>query len=163
MPWRSSSPHLPAGYTVRLTGRAEFRMPAGHTRAPDEGRQATTLSGIQLVIAALGIFFALVACIVFPAFRTTILFLVVAGIVLLASFVVILLVLFNRGVQGPKPLSGTRCRECGKRRAMQEADRKFLHENVKVDFDHYKVIYRCANCGQQQEQEEHVFPNHPPD
>lgn len=117
---------------------------------------------IQLVIAALGIFFALVACIVFPAFRTTILFLVVAGIVLVASFVVILLVLFNRGVQGPKPLSGTRCRECGKRRAMQEADRKFLHENVKVDFDHYKVIYRVPTAVSSKNKKSMCFPTTPP-
>ncbi|WP_299460130.1 hypothetical protein [uncultured Gimesia sp.] len=84
--------------------------------------------------------------------------LAIGVILFLAIVVVVLFVFFSRGVQGPKSLSGTRCRKCGHRRVMQEVNREFLQGNVKTDFDHYKVIYRCTQCGHQQEQEEHVIP-----
>ena len=39
---------------------------------------------------------------------------------------------------------------------MQEAHREFLHPNVKFNLDHYRVVYRCAACGHEQQQEELV-------
>jgi hypothetical protein len=65
-------------------------------------------------------------------------------------------VLFSRSLKGPKSLSGTRCRKCGKRRAMQETSREFLHGNVKFKFDHYRIEYRCVACGHEEQQEELV-------
>jgi len=112
------------------------------------------------VLVAVGVLSLLTACIVFPFVRYTAYALLVAavsGIVLLVAAGIVLLILFNRGVDGPKSLSGTRCPKCGKRRAMEEASRTLLYGNVKMDFDHYEVVYRCSACEQRQEQEEHVF------
>lgn len=116
---------------------------------------------VNLVLVAVGLHFLLFASIFFPIVRHTVYALLIAsvcGIVLLVTAGIILLILFNRGVAGPKALSGTRCPKCRKRRAIQEVSRRFLHGNSKVDFDHYKVVYCCSSCGHQQEQEEHVFP-----
>jgi DNA-directed RNA polymerase subunit RPC12/RpoP len=114
---------------------------------------------LTVVAVALGLLFG---SIFFPFVRYTayaLLIAVVCGALLLGVVGIVLLVLFNWGVDGPKSLSGTRCQKCGKRRAMEEVSRTFLHGNVKMDFDHYMVLYRCSACDQQEEQEEHVFPN----
>ena len=39
---------------------------------------------------------------------------------------------------------------------MQETRREFLHENVKFNVDHFRVVYHCTACGHKQEQEELV-------
>ncbi len=116
---------------------------------------------VNLVLVAVGVLSLLFASIFFPFVRHTAYALLIAaviGIVLLIAAGIIFLIVFNRGVNGPKSLSGTRCQKCGKRRAMEEVSRKLLHGNAKIDFHHYKVVYRCSACDQQQEQEEHVFP-----
>ena len=77
-------------------------------------------------------------------------------VVLLAVAGSVLLFGFHRALAGPRPLSGTRCQHCRKRRAMEEVDRQFLKENTKFNIDHYRVIYRCMHCGDQREQEEQV-------
>lgn len=115
---------------------------------------------VNLVLVAGGLLTVLFASILFPIVRYTayaLLIAVVCGALLLIAAGIVLLVLFNRGVAGPKSLSGARCQTCGKRRALEEVGRTFLHGDVKVDFDHYKVVYRCSACNHQQEQEEHVF------
>ena len=116
---------------------------------------------VNLVLVAVGILSLLFASLFFPFVRHTAFALLIAalcGIVLLVATGIVLLILFNRGVAGPKSLPGTRCRVCRKRRAMQEVSREFLYGNSKVEFDHYRVVYRCLACGKQREQEEHVFP-----
>lgn len=115
----------------------------------------------KLALTAIGILLVLCLSVLFPVVRNALLgllVLAVAGIVLLALALIVFLILFNRGIQGPKSLSGRRCRNCGKWWAMREVGRDFLRSNVKVDFDHYRVVYRCSRCGQKREQEEHVFP-----
>lgn len=115
---------------------------------------------VNLVLVAVGMLSLLFASIFFPIVRYTTYGLLIAaacGVVLLLATGIVLLILFNRGIDGPRSLSGTRCRVCRKRKAMQEVSREFLHGNAKVDFDHYRVVYRCSACGQQEEQEEHVF------
>lgn len=116
---------------------------------------------VNLVLVAVGLITVLFASIFFPFVRYTtyaLLIAVICGALLLIAAGIMLLVLFNRAVDGPKSLSGTRCRVCRKRRAMQEVSRDFLYGDSKVEFDHYKVVYCCSACGHQQEQEEHVFP-----
>ena len=116
---------------------------------------------VNLVLVAVGLLTVLFASIFFPIVRYTtyaLLIAVVCGALLLIAAGIVLLVLFNRGIDGPKSLSGTRCKKCRQRRAIREVSRKFLYGNSKVEFDHYKVVYRCSACGHQQEQEEHVFP-----
>ena len=118
-----------------------------------------TKDRIYLVGTATAILTVLFAAILFPFFRSVVLWLsvvVACCSLLLLIGGIILLVKFGRAVGGPKSLSGTRCPSCRKRRAVQETSREFLHENVKFNFDHYRVEYRCTNCGHDQEQEEHV-------
>ena len=105
---------------------------------------------------ALGILAVIFASVFFPTFRNTILIVGIGGILLLATVVFVFVYGFSRALSGPRSLSGTRCRKCRKRRAMQEVSREFLHGNVKFNFDHYRVEYRCTECGHEREQEEHV-------
>lgn len=112
-----------------------------------------------LVGTAIGLLGLLLGSILSTTFRTfvfVILGLALATGVLVGVGVLVLWFFFSRAVRGPKTLAGTRCPSCGKRRAMQEASREFLRGNVKFPFDHYKVVYRCVECGHEHEQEEHV-------
>lgn len=118
-----------------------------------------TKDRIYLVGTATLILATLFAAILFPFFLSVVLWLSVVlaccSLLLLIGGLVLLLK-FGRAVGGPKSLSGTRCPSCKTRRAMQETSREFLHGNVKFNFDHYLVVYRCTHCGHDQEQEEHV-------
>ena len=112
-----------------------------------------------LVATATAILAVLFAAILFPVVRNTIfwLFIFAACLLLLLVIVgIVLLMKFSRAVSGPKSLSGTWCPNCRKRRAMQETSREFLHENVKFNFDHYRIVYHCTACNYEQEQEELV-------
>ena len=111
---------------------------------------------LNLVATAIGILAVIFASAFFPTFRNTILIVGIGGILLLATVVFVLIYGVSRSLNGPKSLSGTRCRKCGKRRAMQDVRREFLHGNVKFNFDHYRVVYRCTACGDEREQEEYV-------
>jgi len=115
---------------------------------------------VNLVSVAVGLLTVFFASIFFPYVRYTtyaLLIAVVCGALLLIAAGIVLLVLFNRAIDGPKSLSGTRCKKCRQRRAIREVSRKFLYGDSKVEFDHCKVVYCCSACGHQQEQEEHVF------
>ena len=79
-----------------------------------------------LVVTALGILVILFASVFLPTFRNIILIVGIGGILLLATVVFFLLQQFSRSLNGPRSLSETRCRKCGKRRAMMEVSREFL-------------------------------------
>lgn len=118
-----------------------------------------TKDRLYLVGTATAILATLFAAILFPFFRSVVLWLsvvVACWLLLLGIGGLVLLLKFGRAVGGPRSLSFTRCPSCKKRRAMKETSREFLHENVKFNFDHYRVVYGCTHCGYQQEQEEHV-------
>ena len=109
----------------------------------------------NLVATAFGILAVIFASVLFPTFRNTILIVGIGGILLLATVVLVLLYAFSRALSGPKSLSGTRCRKCDKRGAMQEVSRQYLRYDVKFSYDHYRVVYRCTECVHEQEQVEH--------
>jgi len=109
----------------------------------------------KLVATAFGILAVIYASVFFPTFRTTILIVGIGGILLLAAVVFVILFGFSRALSGPKSLSGTRCRKCGKWRAMQEVSRQYLRDDVKFSYDHYRVVYRCTECVHEQEHVEH--------
>lgn len=114
---------------------------------------------LYLVATASTILATLFAAILFPFVRSIVWWLLIVAacwLLLLVIGGIVAVVLFSRSLQGPKSLSGTRCRKCRKRQAMQETSREFLHGNVKFNFDHYRVVYRCTDCGYEQEQEEFV-------
>jgi Zn ribbon nucleic-acid-binding protein len=114
---------------------------------------------LYLVATALGILAILFAAILLPPLRSILLgslIIVACWLFAIMTVAFVLLVGFSRAVGGPKSLSGTRCPKCRKRSAMREMDREFLHGNVKFNFGHYRVVYRCVACGHQHEQEEHV-------
>lgn len=109
----------------------------------------------NLVTTAFYILAVIFASVFFPTFRNTILIVGIGGILLLATAVFVLLYAFIQALSGPKSLSGTRCLKCGKWRAMQEVSRQFLQGDVKFSYDHYRVVYRCAECVHEQKQVEH--------
>ena len=114
---------------------------------------------LYLVGTAIAIWAILFAAILFPVFRSIVFWLLIVAtcwLLLLVIIGIVLFVRFSRAIKGPRPLSGTRCPSCRKRRAMQETSRAFLHGNVKVNLDHYRVVYRCTTCGHEQEQKELV-------
>ena len=114
---------------------------------------------LYLVGTAMALMVVLFAVILLPIFRTIVFWfvtIVACSLLLLVIVAVVLFLRFSRALRGPRSLSGTRCPSCRKRRAMQETSREFLHGNVKFNLDHYRVIYRCAACGHEQEQEELV-------
>jgi hypothetical protein len=116
-----------------------------------------TKDRLYLVATASAILAVLFAAILFPFFRSVVwwlLIVVACWLLLLMIGGIVLLVKFSRAVQGPKSLSGTRCPSCTTRHSMQEIRREFLHENVKFNFDHYQVDYRCTVCGHGEQQEE---------
>ncbi|MEZ5944921.1 MAG: hypothetical protein R3C18_26350 [Planctomycetaceae bacterium] len=111
---------------------------------------------LYLVATASTILAILFAAILFPFFRSVVWWLLIVAVCWLLLLVIggiVLVVKFSRAVGGSKSLSGTRCRKCGKRRAMKETSCEFLHGNVKFNFDHYRVAYRCNACGCEQEQD----------
>lgn len=118
-----------------------------------------TKDRLYLVTTASAILAVLFAAILFPFFRSVVWWLLIVAACLLLLLMVggiILLVKFSQTVQGPKSLSGTRCPSCKTRRSMQETNREFLKGNVKFNFDHYQVVYRCTACGHEHRQEEHI-------
>lgn len=116
---------------------------------------------LNLVLTAIGVLAVIAGCVLFPFVRWIVVALVVAVPLLIISLIMLVGVLLNIGVRGPRSLAGRRCRECGKWRALQEYNRVFLHGNAKFPFDHFNVIYRCRYCHQTQVQEEHApHPHH---
>ena len=114
---------------------------------------------LSLVTTASTILATLISAILFPFFRSMVWWLLIVSacwLMLLVIGVIVAVVLFSQSLKGPKSLSGTRCQKCGKRRAIQETSREFLHGNVKFDVDHVRVDYCCTACGQKQQQEELV-------
>lgn len=135
-------------------------------RLPAEGGSkihpvTMTKDQLHLVGTGVTILTVLVAAILFPLFRSVAFWLLVSAacwLLLLVVVGMILLVKFSRAVGGQKSFSETRCPQCRKRRAMRETSREFLHGNVKFNIDHHRVLYRCAACGYEEEQEELVDP-----
>ncbi|QDV15606.1 hypothetical protein Pan153_02220 [Gimesia panareensis] len=115
---------------------------------------------LNLVLTAVGVLAVIAGCVLFPFFRWIALGLIVAVPLLIVSLIIIVGVLLNIGVRGPRSLSGRRCPRCGKRRALREYNRVFLYGNAKFPFDHFNVIYRCRYCEQIQVQEEHAVHPH---
>lgn len=111
---------------------------------------------LNLVLTALGVLAVIAGCVLFPLFRWITVGLIVAVPLLIGSLIVIVGVLLNIGVRGPRSLDDMRCPQCGKWRALREYNRVFLYGNAKFPFDHYNVIYRCRYCLQTQVQEEHA-------
>jgi DNA-directed RNA polymerase subunit RPC12/RpoP len=112
---------------------------------------------IDLVATAFGAFTGLVTCLFFAMLGYTMLAVCTGGMLFLAAVALTVNEQIKSAINGPKSLSGTRCRKCRKRRAMQEVSRTFLRENTdKVHFDHIRVVYRCAACRQETEQVEFV-------
>ena len=155
--------NAPAAPLQKLPGNSSMRGSddKSHCLLIEKSVPMMSQDRIRLVLVAVGLMVLLCASMLFPLVRYSVyvlLFALVCGVALLIGVGVILLILFNRGVAGPSSLSGTRCRACRARNAMQEVSREFLYGNVKVEFDHYRVVYCCSVCGKQAEQEEHVFP-----
>jgi DNA-directed RNA polymerase subunit RPC12/RpoP len=118
-----------------------------------------TKDRLYLVSTAIALLAVLFASILYPMVRSTVFWLFVVAsccLLLLVIVGIVLFLRFSRAIRGPRSLSGTRCPNCGKRRAMQETNREFLHGNVKFNLDHYRVVYHCKVCGHEQEQEELV-------
>lgn len=118
-----------------------------------------TRDRLYLVGTAVALLAVLFAAILFPVVRSTVFWLLMVAacwLLLLVIVGVVLFVRFSRAVSGPRSLSGTRCPSCGKRRAMQETSREFLHGNVKFNVNHFRVVYHCPTCGYEQVQEQLV-------
>lgn len=116
---------------------------------------------LNLVLTAVGVLAVIAGCVLFPFFRWITIGLIVAVPLLIGSLIIILGVLLNIGVRGPRSLAGRRCPQCGKWRALREYNRVFLYGNDKFPFDHFNVIYRCRYCQHIQVQEEHAqHPHH---
>ncbi|QDT24946.1 hypothetical protein Enr10x_02400 [Gimesia panareensis] len=115
---------------------------------------------LNLVLTAVGVLAVIAGCVLFPFFRWIAIGLIVTVPLLIGSLMIVVGVLLNIGVRGPRSLSGRRCPRCGKRRALREYNRVFLYGNAKFPFDHFNVIYRCRYCEQIQVQEEHVQHPH---
>lgn len=139
----------------------QSKVADNHFLSVDAGFQFMNKDRLNLVLTALGVLAVIAGCVLFPLFRWIAVGLIAAGILLIGSLIVIVGVLLNIGVRGPRSLDDMRCFQCGKWRALREYNRVFLYGNAKFPFDHFNVIYRCRYCQHTQVQEEHVaHPHH---